>query len=57
MIRRQDLEFVIAGKMAVDRAMEKLHTDNPAGYHADRPMVKRCPYKGADCPFTDDTPK
>jgi hypothetical protein len=29
---------------AVAKAMEHLHATNPAGYHAQRPSQKRCPF-------------
>jgi hypothetical protein len=30
--------------LAVQRAMERLHETNPAGYHAARPSMKKCPF-------------
>lgn len=35
---------------AVERAMERFHTENPAKYHYDRPGVP-CPFDEG-CPFT-----
>jgi hypothetical protein len=52
--RRMDLEMVIAARVAVDRAMEKLHERNPAGYHQARPTMTECVFDSS-CPFTSDT--
>lgn len=54
MARRTDLWIVMASRDAVDRAMERLHTDNPAGYHRDRPSLGVCPYDQR-CPFMKKT--
>lgn len=49
--RQIDVGMVLAAHAAVDRAMEKFHEDNPAGYHAQRKALWRCPFDPA-CPFT-----
>lgn len=45
------MEMIFAARAAVDRVSEKLHTQNPAKYHLDRPYMGECSFD-PDCPFT-----
>lgn len=51
LIRQGDLWIIAASRAAVDRAMERLHHDNPAGFHEARPAERSCRFD-PDCPFT-----
>jgi len=51
LIRQQDLWIISASRAAVDRAMERSHQQNPAGYHDARPALRACPFD-PECPFT-----
>ena len=48
--RERDIWIVMASHMAVTRAMEHAHDDNPAGFHQRRPTMTHCPYDSG-CPF------
>ena len=50
MIRDRDAWIYTACQAAVTRAMHAAHQENPAGFHARRPLMSPCPYD-PHCPF------